>query len=312
VIPLIDFSRACSPNIAARKDVAREVRAAAQEAGFFYLTGHGVAPEVMAGQLDAARRFFDQPLDKKLEIRLANSPNMRGYEPVGRQALDVDAPPDLKESVVFGRELGPDHPLVERGIPFEGTNPWPEGLDGFRPRIEAYTAEMARLGQRIAAILALSLDLPEDYFADGLAEPNCAVRLLRYPPRPADAANGQLGAGAHTDWGLLTILLQDDLGGLEVRTADGAWIPAHPVPGSFVINLGDMVPRLTNGLYHSNLHRVLNNASGHDRYSVATFFNPPFDYGFSCAPTCAALGPAALPCTFGEHIMEMMRRTQAG
>ena len=121
-----------------------------------------------------------------------------------------------------------------------------------------------------------------------------------------------LAPGAHTDWGLLTILLQDDRGGLEVRNADGSWIRADPVPDSFVINLGDMVPRLTNGLYHSNMHRVLNNVSGADRYSVATFFNPPFDYVFTCAPTCAGLaGPVPPPCTFGEHIQDMMQRTKA-
>jgi isopenicillin N synthase-like dioxygenase len=311
-IPLIDFTAAFSGDPAERKALAWEIHKAARETGFFYLTGHGVLSDLMEGQLEWARRFFKLPLERKLEIRLANSPNMRGYEPVGRQKLDEGSPPDLKESVVFGRELGPDHPLVKRGIPFEGANQWPSGLEGFRPQVEAYTAEMARLGRRIASLLALSLDLPEDYFADGLAEPNCAVRLLRYPPHPVDAAFNQLGAGAHTDWGLLTILLQDDRGGLEVRNADGSWIRADPVPDSFVINLGDMVPRLTNGLYHSNMHRVVNNVSGGDRFSVATFFNPPFDYVFTCAPTCAGLSnPVPPPCTFGEHIQDMMRRTQA-
>jgi isopenicillin N synthase-like dioxygenase len=311
-IPSIDFTGAFSPDPGMRRAVARQVGDAARATGFFYITGHGVPPELIAGQLAAARLFFALPLDAKLTVRLANSPVMRGYEPVGRQKLDVDAPADLKESMVFGRELGPDHPLVRRGIPFEGPNQWPEGLPGFRPQIEAYTDAMTRLGKRLAAILALSLDLPEDYFDAGLDEPNCAVRLLHYPPHPGDAASGQLGAGAHTDWGLLTILLQDGNGGLEVRAADGAWIAADPVPDSFVINLGDMVPRLTNGRYHSNLHRVRQTARGADRYSVATFFNPPFDYVFASAPTCVLAGESPPPpCTFGEHILDMMRATQA-
>ena len=311
-IPIVDFANAFSGDPEARKAVAWEVHKAARDTGFFYLTGHRVPRETLERQLAFARLFFAQPAEKKLEIRIDKSSNMRGYDPMERQALDVDSPPDLKESLVFGRELGPDHPLVKRGIPFEGPNQWPEGLDGFRPQMEAYIAEMARLGQRLAAILALSLDLPEDYFTEGLAEPNCAVRLLRYPPHPATAAFNQLGAGAHTDWGLLTILLQDDCGGLEVRNADGGWIRADPMPGAFVINLGDMVPRLTNGLYHSNFHRVLNNLRGTDRHSVATFFNPPYDYVFACAPTCLRPGePSPQSCTFGEHIQDMMRRTRA-
>ncbi len=311
-IPIVDFTEAASPHLQARKAVAWEVHKAARETGFFYLSGHGVPPDLTEGQLAAARRFFDQPAEAKLDVDIRKSTNMRGYDGMGGQALDVDSPPDLKESMVFGRELGPDHPLIKRGIPFEGPNQWPVGIDGFRPQIEAYTDAMAVLGRRLASILALSLDLPEDYFSDGLAEPNCAVRLLHYPPHPANAAFNQLGAGAHTDWGLLTILLQDDRGGLEVQNLDGGWIRADPIPGTFVINLGDMVPRFTNGLYHSNFHRVLNNVSGKDRYSVATFLNPPFDYRFAVAPTCLKPDePAPAACSFGEHIQDMMQRTKA-
>ncbi len=311
-IPLVDFSGAFSPDLNVRKQVAWEVHKAARDTGFFYLTGHGVPSELMERQLACARLFFDQPLDKKLEVRLSKSPVMRGYDPIGQQALDVDSPPDLKESFVLGRELTPDHPFVRRGLPFEGPNQWPAGIEGFRPQMEAYTTAMAELGRSLARILSLSLDLPEDYLDEGVAEPNCAVRLLRYPPQPANAAFNQLGAGAHTDWGLLTILLQDDRGGLEIRNADGIWIRADPIPGALVINLGDMVPRMTNGLYHSNLHRVLNNVAGTDRYSVATFFNPPFDYVFACAPTCVRPGETVqAPLAFGEHIRDMMQRTKA-
>jgi len=308
-IPIVDFTDAFSADQAARKAVAWEIHKAGRETGFFYLTGHGVPEAVMAGQLASAGRFFGQPLERKLDVRITNSPCQRGYDPMGRQALDEDSPPDLKEGFMLGRDLGPDHPLIRRGVPFEGQNQWPEGVPGFRAQMETYLAEMIRLGRGLGAMLSLSLDLPEDYLEAGLSEPNCAVRLLHYPPHPANAAFNQLGAGAHTDWGLLTILLQDDKGGLEVRNAEGVWLRADPVPGTFVINMGDMVPRMTNGLYRSNLHRVLN--KGGDRYSVATFFNPPADYVFACAPTCEQLGEPPPPCTFGEHIQDMMRRTQA-
>jgi isopenicillin N synthase-like dioxygenase len=151
--------------------------------------------------------------------------------------------------------------------------------------------------------------LPEDYFAGGLAEPSCTVRLLHYPPHPAQASANQLGAGTHADWGLITLLLQDDVGGLEVRNAAGQWLRADPIDGTFVINLADLVPRITNGLYHSTMHRVLNNVSGRDRYSVATFFNPSYTSRFDVVPTCRPENFIPEPWTFGQHIQDMFNRT---
>ena len=237
---------------------------------------------------------------------------MRGYEPIAAQALDAGSPPDLKESYATGRELDPGHWLLRERVPFEGSNLWPEGLEGFREQVEAYRAEMMRLGRTLADLLALSLDLPADHFAPGLDEPSVTVRMLRYPPHPADAGVNQLGSGAHTDWGFLTLLLQDDRGGLEVLNGAGEWIRAEPMAGAFIVNLGDMVPRLTGGLYHSNLHRVLNNRSGADRYSVATFYNPHAAYAFQTAPDCLQPGEAAPPpVSFAAHIYEMFERTRA-
>jgi isopenicillin N synthase-like dioxygenase len=133
-IPIVDFSGVFSSGPAIRKAVAREIHRAGRETGFFYLKGHGVPAETMARQLIFSRLFFEQPLEKKLEIRMASSPHISGYDPIGRQALDVDSPPDLKESLVLGRDLGPDHPLVQRGIPFEGANQGPAGIPRFGRR----------------------------------------------------------------------------------------------------------------------------------------------------------------------------------
>lgn len=308
-IPIIDLSDAFV-SAAAKRHLAAEIHKTCRESGFFYVKNHGVPAEIMAAQLAAARTFFAQPLETKLALDWSRSPVRRGYEPMAMQTLDSGSPPDLKEAFVVGRELGPDHWLVREKVPFEGPNLWPEGLPGFREQMERYTGHMMALGQTLAELLCLSLDLPEDYLHPGLEEPNCSVRLLRYPPQPADARFNQLGSGAHTDWGLLTILLQDGSGGLEVRTVDGGWIRADPIPGTFVINLGDMVPRLTNGLYPSNLHRVLNNVGGGDRHSVATFFNPNALFNFETAPTCLKPGDAPPPpCSFAEHIGQMIART---
>jgi isopenicillin N synthase-like dioxygenase len=311
-VPVIDLSDAYA-SAAAKRRLAAEIRKTCRESGFFYVKNHAVPNEVMAAQLAASRRFFAQPLEAKLALDLNRSPVRRGYEPMAAQTLDSGSPPDLKEAFVVGRELGPDHWLVRKKVPFEGPNLWPYGLAGFREQMELYTGHMMALGQTLAELLCLSLDLPGDYLRAGLEEPNCSVRLLRYPPQPADARFNQLGSGAHTDWGLLTILLQDGAGGLEVRTVDGDWIRAEPIPGTFVINLGDMVPRFTNGLYLSNLHRVLNNISGGDRYSVATFFNPNGLFMFETAPTCLKRGESPPPpCSFAEHIEQMITRTYGG
>jgi isopenicillin N synthase-like dioxygenase len=309
-IPLIDLTDAFSPQAERRKAVAWRIHQAARETGFFYIENHGVPEALMRGQLDWARRYFDLPLERKMALDIADSPIMRGYEPMASQTLDEGSPPDLKEGFMLARDLGEDHPLVRSGAPFEGPNRWPAGLPGFREQIEAYQAAMMGLGRRLVSCLALSLDLDEDYFAEAMEEPSCTVRLLHYPPQPADARFNQIGSGAHTDWGLITILLQDEAGGLEVLNADGDWIRAEPIPGTFVVNLGDMVPRVTNGLYHSNMHRVLNNAGGRDRYSSPTFFNPNYFYSFDCAPTCRDLADVPPPrTTFGEHVQEMFRKT---
>ena len=307
-IPVIDLAGSFSADPEARKAVAWEIHKACRETGFFYVKNHGVAESLIAAELEMTRRYFDLPLDVKMELDIATSEIMRGYEPIAAQTLDEGSPPDLKEGFMLARDLGPDHPYVRDKVPYEGPNRWP-ALPGFREQNEAYLEAMIGLGRHLVRYLALSLDLPEDYFADGLEEPASALRLLHYPPHPADAAFNQLGSGAHTDWGLITLLLQDDAGGLEVQNADGDWIRAEPIPGTFVVNLGDMVPRITNGLYHSTLHRVLNNVSGRDRYSVPTFFNPGYVYSFTTVPTCLKEGETPAPCTFGEHVQEMFRKT---
>jgi isopenicillin N synthase-like dioxygenase len=160
--------------------------------------------------------------------------------------------------------------------------------------------------------MALSLDLPEDYFEHVYDTPGLGLRLLHYPPQPEKAAPNQIGAGAHTDWGGITLLAQDGVGGLEVRNAAGEWIAAKPIPGTFVINLGDLMARWTNGLYNSNAHRVMNNGIRRtDRYSIAFFYSPRPSAVIEALPTCVAADrPAQFEsCTAQEHMDEMFRRS---
>lgn len=312
-LPVIDISGALSGDGARRRVVAGEVRMACRDTGFFYLAGHGVPDALTRGQLDAARRFFALPQAEKDALDHHRSAAMRGYERMQGQTLDVGSPPDLKESFMIGADPGPDHPFIRDKVPQYGPNQWPPDMPGFRDQTLAYADEMVRLGRGLMRLLALSLDLEETFFEPGLGTPMYAVRMLHYPPHPEQARPNQLGAGTHTDWGAITILLQDDVGGLEVRNAAGDWLAATPMPGAFVINLGDMVRRWTNDLYQSTPHRVLNNHSGRDRYSVATFFNPEYHTRVECVPSCrpAEGEPRHAPCTVGEHIDEMFRRTYA-
>jgi isopenicillin N synthase-like dioxygenase len=174
-----------------------------------------------------------------------------------------------------------------------------------------YHTAVCDLAGDLMRIVALSLDLPEDTFEESYRDANPSLRLLHYPPRPADAQPAQIGAGAHTDWGGITILAQDDTGGLEVQDTSGAWIRATPIPGTFVVNLGDLIVRWTNDRYHSTPHRVFNPAADRDRYSMALFFSPNSRARIECLPTCVRPGepPRYAVCTAGEHIAERRRET---
>ncbi|MGW0037817.1 isopenicillin N synthase family dioxygenase [Gordonia sp. NPDC003376] len=309
-IPVIDLAESFSDDPEARGRVAWEIHKASRDTGFFYVTNHYVPQEIMDGQLAIARDFFDLTLDEKMTADARRSPCLRGYEAMAIQALDEGSQPDLKEGFQVGRDLADDHPYVARGFANHGANQWPEVMPALRGVTENYIEHMRSLGTHLVRLLALSLEQPQDYFDAALDEVVVTTRMLHYPPQQSVGAGNQLGAGAHTDWGLITLLLQDEVGGLEVQNADGEWIRAPHIPGTFVVNLGDMVPVLTNGLYHSTMHRVLNCSSARDRYSVPTFFDLDYEYVIEPVPSCVADGvPTREPVTVGQHIAEMFRRT---
>jgi isopenicillin N synthase-like dioxygenase len=176
--------------------------------------------------------------------------------------------------------------------------------------MRAYHAAMRDLSERIMIGLALSLDLPEDYFDDFNRDPLSTLRILHYPPHPADAEAGQAGAGAHTDYGALTLLLQDSNSGLQVRDAGNSWIHAAPISGTFVFNIGDAIARWTNDLYRSTVHRVVN-VSGKRRYSVPFFYSGYADHPLECIPGCLKPGetPKYPTATVAEHMQQMYQRS---
>jgi isopenicillin N synthase-like dioxygenase len=306
-IPIIDVGGLRSGDQAQIAAVVAQFRRICPDTGFFYAANHGVPESTIAGIFAAAARFFEQPVAAKERITMRQN---RGYDGFGKQVLDHSIGGDFKESALFGVELAPDHPLVLAGKPNYAVNPWPDGLPGFRAPVSAYFAALHRLSRQLLNGLALSLDLPWDYFEAGLVEPMSSVRLLHYPSHPGADPAREMGAAAHTDWELISILAQDQTGGLEIQLPSGEWIAASPVSGTFVVNLGDMMARWTNDHYASTLHRVMNK-SDRDRYSVVFFCDPAYDTPVECLPSCtsAERPPRYEPTVVGEHLAEMWRKS---
>jgi isopenicillin N synthase-like dioxygenase len=311
-IPVIDLRDALAPGAVRSGEVAREMRRAAMTSGFFYVRNHGIDPALVARQFELARELLDLPEATREALSMQKSPTLRGFENLGAQTLDAHARPDLKESFYCGMAYPDDHPHVLAGLQTYGHNQWPAELPAAPAVCETYIQSMVCLSRRLMQLLALSLDLPETYFDATSRDPMVTLRMVRYPAHPAAADERTFGAGAHTDWGAVTILAQDDHGGLEVRMPDGRWEGATPVAGCFVVNLGDMIPRWTNDLYRSNPHRVRNlHSGGAPRYSIPFFYEPDYFARIEAVPGTVPAGetPRHAPCTAGEHLGEMYRKT---
>jgi len=311
-VPVIDIAplraAAAAADPARAAGVAAAMRRACAGTGFFYITGHGVAPAAVAHIFAEAKRFFALPTEIKLRIPIEAN---RGYEGIGRQSLDAATGADFKESVMIGDDaLDADHPAIRAGVPMYAPNKWPDDLPGWRASVVGHFATMDRLAMLLLKGLALSLELPWGFF-EGQFDPSMSsLRLLHYPPHPdADPARA-VGCGAHTDWGLITLLAQDQVGGLQIQLRSGEWIDAKPMPGAFIVNIGDMMARWSNDLYTSTPHRVLNR-SPHDRYSVVFFCDPAHHTRVECLPSCTGPDrpPRYVPTTCGEHLAEMYRRS---
>jgi isopenicillin N synthase-like dioxygenase len=293
-VPLIDLAGS-APAV-----LARRIDELLRGDGFFGVVGHGVPAGVVAAAFDAGHRFFALDDSDKKRWHIDGWPLKRGFDPIGWQSLDPGNPPDVKESFYLGVEtIGP--------------NQWPDEalLPGFRAAMETYSAACEALARRLMGLFELGLGLPPGHFNGYMHHPTCTTRLLHYPPQPAVAAPGQIGCGAHTDWGALTLLAQDDAGGLQVQGRSGGWIDVEPVQGAFVVNIGDMMQRWTNDRWPSTMHRVINRHSGRDRWSIAYFFDLDASAVITPLPSCtSATNPSKYgPITAGEHLVEMYRRT---
>ncbi len=269
-IPIIDVSALVARG-PGRREVAAQMGQACRESGFFYVVGHGIDEGLQRRLRELSRRFFALEPAQKLAIRMAlGGRAWRGYFPVGEEL--TSGVPDQKEGLYFGAELSAEHPLVRAGTPLHGPNLFPAEPPEMRGTVLEYMDALTELARRVMRGLGLSLGLEESYLEERYtADPLILFRIFNYPPSRDPAL---WGVGEHTDYGLLTILLQDEGGGLEVKSRS-RWVPAPPVEGSFVCNIGDMLDRMTCGVYRSTPHRV-RNASPRDRLSFPFFFDPGF------------------------------------
>lgn len=289
-LPVVDLASSGESNGPSLARIAAEIGAACRDVGFFYVVNHGVDNGLIAEAFAQAHRFFALPLADKRRLAIEKIGGNRGYSGLLHEALDPARGPDLKEAFNVGLDLAPDDPELLAGEPFRSLNAWPD-LPHFRETLLAYYDACAALGARLHRAFASDLGLKPDFFADKFDRPMATLRLLHYPA-PSRGADPEMGAGAHTDYGNLTLLAIDEVGGLEVRTRAGQWIEAPVVASAFVVNVGDCLMRWTNDVYVSTLHRVVNR-SLKERYSIAFFFDPNPDARVEAIPSCVPEGEFA-------------------
>lgn len=295
-IPVIDISPLLAGG--SPEATAAAIHEAATRVGFFYLSGHGIAPEVMAQAFDVSRAFFDQP--ETVKSSAAVDTNQRGWMKTGMAKMQGAATHDLKEVFFWG---APDVPPENR---------WPSAFPRLQADLLPYYRSVCGIGDAVLKAVAISFGLPETTFQHAYQNPMARGQLVYYPPSSsADEAEQRFGVAPHTDFGVLTFLLQDDNGGLQVRNRGGQWIEAPPIPGTLVCNIGDLLQRWTNDRFISTVHRVINR-SGKKRYSIPVFFDPSPD---------ALVDPRALgtldadakhvPITAADYIAQQNRKTFA-
>ena len=287
-VPVIDVS-ALLTDQGDKIAVARKIGQACRENGFFYISNHGISTALQKDLARLSLDFFALEEDRKMDIRMElGGKAWRGYFPVKGEL--TSGKPDLKEGLYFGTELDETHPHVQSGTPMHGRNLFPEDFPALKTVVLAYMEAMTQLGHRLMEGLSLSLGMDANYFKERFtSDPLTLFRIFHYPPEThSSQQESPWGVGEHTDYGVLTILKQDDAGGLQVKSNSG-WIDAPFIEGTFVCNIGDMLDRMTGGIYRSTPHRV-RNVSGKGRLSFPFFFDPNFDAIIEALPIAAAEG----------------------
>ncbi|CCW67464.1 unnamed protein product [Phytomonas sp. Hart1] len=282
-LPVIDISPLYDDNKGSLIDVACAIDNACRTWGFFYVIGHRIPETRFKELMMMAEKFFSLPLEEKLEIDITKSLVHRGYGMTSAEQLDPSVSSDYKETFDIGCDLAPDHPSVIAGEPLRGPNQHPN-IPGWRDLMETHYKDMMRVALQLLRAVALALGTDEKFFVDKFKEPMSVFRMVHYPALPDE--KGRVTCGSHSDYGIVTLLYQDMLGGLQVLNQHDEWINVTPIPGSFVVNIGDMMCMWSNGLYKSTKHRVV--SLGAERYSMPFFTEPNPKTLISCLPNCSS------------------------
>lgn len=311
-IPTIDISQFDLRDSASLAKLGRALGECARGLGFFVLTNHTVPSALRERVFAQSAQLFATNATAKAALSIQHTGNNRGYVALGEERLNSAMPGDVKEAFNIGWDLPADHPDVVARKPFRGVNVWPDvqALPQFRATMLEYFNACHQLGLQLHRALAHELGVAENFFDDKLDQPLATLRLLHYPPRPERFEEGQIGAGEHTDYGNLTLLVTDDAGGLEVRTRAGEWLAVPNIPGAIICNIGDCLMRWTNDVFISTPHRVVNPV-GRERFSVAFFLDPNPDAVVACLPTCASAERPAkyAPTTGAAYLKERLDAT---
>ncbi|MBM7062874.1 2OG-Fe(II) oxygenase [Pseudomonas sp. UL073] len=283
-LPIIDIAPLYTADEAAWLRVAKQIDAACREWGFFYIKGHPISASRIAELKAAAEDFFALPAEEKLRIDITKSAHHRGYGAIATEQLDPSKPSDLKETFDMGFHMPAEHPDVLAGKPLRGPN-WHPQVAGWEALLQQHYEDMHELSKTLLRAIALALGIDRDFFDQRFEQPISVFRMIHYPPRHTASSAEQQGAGAHTDYGCVTLLYQDNAGGLQVQNVRGEWIDAPPIDGTYVVNIGDMMARWSNDLYKSTPHRVVS-PLGVDRYSMPFFAEPHPDTEISCLDGC--------------------------
>lgn len=301
-LPVIDIGDLFSPDLARRQAVAQAMGQACREVGFMYVVNHGIAQRDIDAVYAAADAFYQLPDSVKQRYDITRLGRHRGYVAIGGLAADShDADAfDFHEGFEVGLELPETDADFLAGHLMYGPNVWPDELPEFRSVVYGYFEQVLALGRDLFRGFALALDVQEHYFDERIGKPMAQLRVLRYPPQPLPIDPRHIGVGAHTDYECFTILASS-APGLQVQNSVGDWIAAPPLPGAFVINIGDIMARWTNDVFLSTVHRVIN-SSGAQRFSLPFFFGANFDAEVRCLASCQSEQRPAryAPITAGE------------
>src|SRR5215470_4429841 len=275
-VPVIDLQPAWSGDAAARRAVAEEIAEVCGRVGFFYIKNHRIAPSDIDAIFATAADFHNLPLDAKMEVSMTRNNHAQGYLHGMTKGNAASLAENLQEAFQIRRPLADDDPGLLARMPLHGKIPWPSAMPDLKPRMMAYYDKVDALGYAMLALFELSLGMTEGTLKQYFKKDMNSLRLLHYPPQKPDEEGVHLGARAHTDTNAFTILAQDDNGGLEIKNRDGEWVAVPPLPGTFVVNVGEVLKVWTDAVFSSTLHRVINR-SHRERYSIPFFMYPSYD-----------------------------------